>query len=186
MKNSALLAATLLLALQACENAPKATVTEILPTQKPESEPAPPKERTAEIQHVHTYPPMSARPTGSVVPSSNVATEEPAKATFAEPLVPDNETETSRSNLRPNPGTAEAEHRSNGSVDTVRCRKPDCGWTDINLRDIVPEDNEHCTIWCCLGDYGACRQQMVPWVNKNTGKTDAMYDTRERKFIKVN
>ena len=79
-----------------------------------------------------------------------------------------------------------AESPSNQPVAAVHCPKPDCGLTNINLHDLVPEDNEHCAVWCCLGGPGSCYQQMVPWINKSTGKTDAMYDTRDRKFIKVN
>lgn len=87
---------------------------------------------------------------------------------------------------RPEGPANRVETSSVTNVSAVRCPKPDCGLTNINLRDVVPEDNEHCAVWCCLGEYGGCHQHMYPWINKSTGKTDTMYDTRERKFIKIN
>lgn len=89
MKNSPVIAAMFLMVLQACENEPKTTAWSIV-TQEPRSESAPPKERTAEIQRVSSYPPISSQPAGSGAPSSSaVSNDKPSpssdKPTHEEP-----------------------------------------------------------------------------------------------------
>lgn len=61
--------------------------------------------------------------------------------------------------------------------DDERCAHEKC-WS---YQTLIPADATHCSVVCCLGEYG-CREQFIPYVNKNTGQTEGMYDVHARKM----